>query len=121
MKAKDLMAGDWVAFRGKPYQYTAQDIASMAECEAAGSSTDSSEIPLTEEILAKNFERSGTKFGIFDDYFDLFIYEMTDRIWAVVYHSCEFSLPDERVHICWVHELQHFLNHCGIYNEIKID
>lgn len=76
-------------------------------------------IPLTPEILEKNFEKK-TFYGIFDDYFDLDIREYSDGLYIVTYHSCEFNIPDQTIHISWVHELQHFLNHCGITHEIKL-
>ena len=121
MKANELMIGDWVAFQGRPYQYTAEDLATMAECEKNGVPTDTSEIPLAKEILEQNgFERNGTNFIIADDYYDVIIFELTDSIWTVVYHDCEMSFPDQRMHIAFVHELQHFLRACGIDKEIII-
>lgn len=60
LTSKDLMIGDWYAFRGHPYKCTASDIASLAECEEKGAPTDISEIPLTAEILEKNGFEKGT-------------------------------------------------------------
>ena len=76
-------------------------------------------ISLTPEILEKNFEKK-TFCGIYDDYFDLDIREYSDGLYIVTYHSCEFNIPDQTIHVSWVHELQHFLNHCGITHEIKL-
>ena len=71
-------------------------------------------IPLTAEILEANFEKKGANFGIFDDYFDFELHEYNDGTWLVTYHCCEMSLPDEQVLIFHVHQLQHFMRHCGI-------
>ena len=119
LQAKDLQIGDWYAFRGHPYQCTASDIASLAECEKQGAPTDISEIPITEEILEKNFEKK-TFYGIYDDYFDLSIREYSDSIYVVTFHNCDASFPDQIVTLCFVHELQHFLHHCGIEKEIML-
>ena len=74
-------------------------------------------IPITQDFLEKNFEKK-TFFGIFDDYFDLTIREYSDSLYIVDYHCCEMALPDQHVTVCFVHELQHFLTHCGIDKEI---
>lgn len=76
-------------------------------------------IPITQDFLEKNFEKK-TFFGIFDDYFDLTIREYSDSLYVVDYHCCEMSLPDQHVTVCFVHELQHFMNHCAIEKEIKL-
>lgn len=76
-------------------------------------------IPLTKEILEKNFEKK-TFYGIYDDYFDLDIRQYSDSIYVVTFHNCEMSFPDQSVTLSFVHELQHFLRHCGIEYEIKL-
>ena len=78
-------------------------------------------IPLTAEILEANFEKKGANFGIFDDYFDFELHEYNDSTWLVTYHCCEMSLPDEQVLIFHVHQLQHFMRHCGIEKDIKLN
>lgn len=80
---------------------------------------DVTPIPITDVFLRMNFEKK-TFYGIFDDYFDLDIREYSDGLYIVTYHSCEFNIPDQTIHVSWVHELQHFLNHCGITHEIKL-
>ena len=80
---------------------------------------DVTPIPITDVFLRMNFEKK-TFYGIFDDYFDLDIREYSDSIFIVTYHACEFNIPDQTIHVSWVHELQHFLNHCGITHEIKL-
>lgn len=76
-------------------------------------------IPLTPEIMEKNFEKK-TFYGIYDDYFDLDIREYSDGLYIVTYHSCEFNIPNQTIHLSWIHELQHFMRHCGIEKEIRL-
>lgn len=109
MTSKDLMIGDWYAFRGHPYKCTASDIASIAECEEKGAQTDISEIPITAEILEKN--------GFSGDCYNM----------GIVGFSVE-PIPDEKdgyevfiwkdVCLRYVHELQHALRLCEIEKEI---
>lgn len=128
MKANDLMIGDWVAFRGRPYQYTAQDIATMAECEEKGIATDTTPIPITPEILEKNgFERTDCGGGAIiytfsddDEYYALAIDEYTDSIWRVEYTNCEMPFPLVRIMVLFVHELQHALRLFGVEKEIEL-
>lgn len=76
-------------------------------------------IPLTPEILEKNFEKKAL-WGIYDDYYDFTIREW-DGMFIVNYHYCEIPMPDTQiVGISWVHELQHALRLCGIEKEIII-
>ena len=76
-------------------------------------------IPLTPEILEKNFEKKAL-WGIYDDYYDFTIREW-DGMFIVNYHYCEIPMPDTQiVGISWVHELQHALKLCGIEKEIII-
>ena len=76
-------------------------------------------IPLTPEILEKNFEKK-TFYGIYDDYFDLDIREYSDSVYVATFHNCEMNIPDQQMTFSFVHELQHFLNHCGIEKEIEL-
>lgn len=78
-----------------------------------------SPIPLTPEILEKNFEKKAF-YGIYDDYFDIDIREYSDSIYVATFHNCEASFPDQSITLSYVHELQHFLNHCGIDKEITV-
>lgn len=111
MKANELMIGDWVKC-GSRYMKVTQ-LAEDMDCD------DIDPIPLTTEILEKNFEKK-TFYGIYDDYFDLDIREYSDGLYIVTYHSCEFNIPDQTIHLSWVHELQHFMRHCGIEKEIEL-
>lgn len=78
-------------------------------------------IPLAPEVLTKcGFVQQGTNFIIADDFYDIIIFELTDSIWTIAYHDCEMSLPDQRMHIGYVHELQNFLSMCGVEKEIVL-
>lgn len=112
MEAKDLMIGDWVAFRGHPYQYTAQDIANMAECEAKGIPTDTTGIPLTEKILEYNLATEPQISWClgWNRKDDIHIEIKREDINAAFYGV-----------IAYVHQLQHALRLCGIDKEIKLE
>ena len=127
IQAKDLMIGDiiHVDYDFSEIVGTVSGIANgkiIVETQYGSIAVYKNEvfpISLTPEILEKNFEKK-TFCGIYDDYFDLDIREYSDGLYIVTYHSCEFNIPDQTIHVSWVHELQHFLNHCGITHEIKL-
>lgn len=79
-------------------------------------------IPLTTAILAKNFCKKNNTglYGISDDYYDFDIYEINDGTFLARYHNCEINLPDEQVMVCYVHQLQHFIRHCAIEENIRL-
>jgi len=128
MKAKELMIGDWVAFLGDPYQYTANDIASMAECEAKGIPTNTTPIPLTHEIITSNgFELievgdngPGTPRKNVNRY-EKWICKTT---WIDIQMWYDRLTKDWCLHgvnsvkLKNVHELQHAMRLCGIKKEI---
>lgn len=123
MKAEELMIGDWVAFRGRPLRYTAQDIATMAECEEKGIATDTTPIPITPEILQKSgfgfIERDEklTHFylgkGHICSNMDIHIGTNNYRFWVNNYMSNIFGLY-------FVHELQHAFRILGIEKEVVL-
>jgi hypothetical protein len=76
-------------------------------------------VPITERFLKKNFEKK-TFYGIYDDYFDFSIHAFNDGMYIVNYHCCEMNLPDESITVCFIHQLQHFMNHCGINKELAV-
>ena len=127
MKAKELMLGDWVKHPKGQNRITAiQDndvvFTDYADnIDGACDIDDLEPIEITEDWLEKNFERGGNYIGIYDDYFDFYIRPIQDGIWMLTYSSCEMSLPIESVTVSWVHELQHFLTHCCIDKELKMD
>ncbi len=118
MKTKELMIGDWVKQKHSGLLLKVCAIEPpyvRAEGEDGHFHEDTIEpIEITTEFLEKNFARCGGDFGIFDVFYDLYITNLQDGMWTLEYHSCEFNIPYQRVHVSWVHELQHFLTHCGI-------
>lgn len=129
MKAAELMVGNWVLINGTPRKIQAVDGVDdeiMADdelytlAEDRYHSEDKVEcVPINRKILEKNFEKK-TFYGIYDDFFDLDIREYSDGIYIVTYHCCEMNIPDQTVHVSWVHELQNFMNHCCIEHDIKL-
>ena len=123
MKAKDLMIGDWYAFRGHPYKCTANDIASLAECEEKGAPTDISEIPLTPEILEKNgfvcsdkSSRKPYQLRNNSNYVSVIKGRFNARNIGVIGKPMNAMQIDCN----YIHELQHALRLCGIDKEIVI-
>ena len=101
MKANELMIGDWYAFRGHPYKCTASDIASLAECEEKGAPTDISEIPLTAEIMERNFP--GPEVIVWWPFLDGFHCEM--QFGADMLVSGNFRYANQLQHalrLCWI-------------------
>ena len=127
------MIGDYVQLNGSPYVIEEMSkkgwvhITDQVHNLRVQMSTDYildfiEGIPLTVEILESNgFEKKGHRYGIYDDYFDFEMYEYNDGTWLVSYHCCEMSLPDEQVLIFHVHQLQHFMRHCGIDKVLKLE
>ena len=127
MKANELMIGDWVAFRGHPYRYTANDLATMAECEKNGVPTDTSEIPLTDEILRSNgFEKKEKGryvcFSIEEGYSLCYnnLLKSLDAFHTTFIKGYTNSRAQLSKHIEYVHELQHAMRFLGIDKEIVL-
>jgi len=140
MKATELMVGDWVKLDFYDNAYANKEDAVwkngkitaihhgnwvdidfggvLNECDILVG--DIQPIPLTPEILEKNGFEKKTFYGIYDDYFDFYIREYSDGLYIVTYHSCEFNIPDQTIHVSWVHELQNFMKHCGIEKDIVL-
>lgn len=79
-------------------------------------------IPLTPEILEKNFGSAlnGCYFEG-DEFYELMIHEVNDGTWIIKHDNIEFSnIPRQQVMVSYVHELQHALRLCGIKKEIVI-
>lgn len=116
--SKDLMIGDWYAFRGHPYKCTASDIASIAECEEKGAPTDISEIPLTAEILEKNGFSKSRLMGEQRH----FTYYLAPSVSLLAIYDADFSLTIGACarYIKYVHQLQHALRLCHVEKEIEL-
>lgn len=79
-------------------------------------------IQITPEILEKNFGKA-INGGYFegDEFYELFIHEVTDGTWIIKHDNIEFSnIPRQQVMVSYVHELQHALRICGIEKEIDL-
>lgn len=128
--SKELMIGDWYAFRGHPHKCTARDIASIAECEEKGAPTDISEIPITTEILKRNG-------FILTEVGDNGISTPRKNINRYEKHECKTKWRDiimwydritkkwclhgiNNIQLNYIHELQHALRLCRIEKEIKL-
>ena len=132
MKAEELMIGDWLFYKGqvaafpfKVEQITKKKVGYHAEPNEHRMHylrlSECKPIPLTAEMLSElGFKKKGNRYGIYDDYFDFEMHEYNDGIWVVSYHCCEMSLPDEQLLICYIHQLQHFMRHCGIEKTIEL-
>ena len=128
MKAKRLVIGGWynepVLGNGKLIAVYENFVRMLyGDYSSYSVSTDSiGQIPITPEILTKiGFEqRSEGVFTLLDDYFDLTISEYNDGLFEAVYHDCEFNMPDQRLLICYVDELQRFFTDCGIEKDIEL-
>lgn len=118
MKVDELMIGDWFWWEAEgkkyPMQVKAEDFA-LSDDDIANFEP----IPITEEILKKNFEDNG--YGCYD------IFRNDDIGECLYYHfgyhticykpdkdSWSCSMPDDEIK--YVHELQHFLG--GIKHKI---
>ena len=120
IQANELMIGDWVLAYEHPIQVEVIYNNRRIQANCIELCEDEFEpIPITAEILEKNFEKK-TFYGIYDDYFDLYLREYSDSIYVATFHNCEMSFPDQSITLSFVHELQHFMNHCGIKKEIKL-
>ena len=134
MRNEDLMVGDWFRFRytidGKEIvktfriRRTADDIGYVwGEGFGRMCIPERLEpIPLTAEILEKNFgEKIDEMFFDGDEFYELFIHEINDGTWIIKHDNIEFSnIPRQQVMVGYVHELQHALRLCGIEKEVVL-
>lgn len=128
MKANELMIGDWVMYRGEPIIiFEIDEYYERVNTEPDGYDSircielsDLQPIPITAEILKKNFTYDSYGFFYFfgDNYLD--IKEHTDGLWQVKVDEIMSSLPTWRMFVINVHELQHILRLAGINKEITI-
>lgn len=139
MKAEELMIGDWVRCTDhKPFRIIAIDTRDNLVVGDDGFEVDIADlqpIPLTPEILEKNFERVRHDRGIEGrDYHD-WDYYMNDEYYVVV-DFCTDNPEDSSFLLCdndldgsecfgvveYVHELQHIAKslRCLLFDEIDI-
>ena len=143
MQQEELMIGDWVCYSKANKYYTRVNEIRHTEVplddqwyiEGMRSDNDKinpnaveyfavemlSPIPLTEEILEKNFERDEERFIDCNEFREIEITEYNDGMWQVVIDEIEMSdLPTWKMYVCDVHQLQHALRLYGINKEIKL-
>jgi hypothetical protein len=106
MKAKELMIGDWVDYRGICNRIAPADFCHFEWIDKIRP------IPLTPEILEKNGFRLDTYSGEF----------MSGKWWTrndfVIHESMNDSIGKNNFSYKYVHQLQHALRLCGIEKEI---
>lgn len=137
MKAKELMIGDWVIYRGEPtIVYEIDEYYKRINTEPDGYDSikciDTSEIepiPITPEILEKNgwkVKKSFVQHGNFGDGPLMLWHTEGNKILRNFTHELEISdlSTDKgfrvRIECNYVHELQHALRLCGIEKEIVL-
>ena len=145
MKANELMIGDWVRVTDKACEtycygeYKAGEIVQVREILDYGINPDWSgaevndvlhleaiePIPLTKEILERNdFLNVGEQVIQYENGLCwVWVEEDTMRLGIDANNNSwdgECTTPMMRVHITYVHQLQHALRLCGIEKEIKL-
>lgn len=128
MKVNELMIGDWVNVYNAPLKVLyikKADI--MLENNKGGTCLEVAEdldpIPLTEEILAKNFVRNiDGDYRTYTDFEDVTISDYYDKsIWEVTVDEIEFAnLPTWKMYVSHVHELQQALRLAKVDKEITL-
>ena len=133
MKANELQIGDYVQHNGSAYvveEISAKGWVHLIDPRYNVRVQMTSDyiidllkpIPLTREILRKNFgeEDAIGWFNMDEEYYEVYIREYTDSVWSVSYHSCEMNIEEQKVFVFHVHELQHILRFFGIEKEIVL-
>ena len=124
MKASELMIGDWVmsTHPAVPRPIRVKEIYDRNVGYKNGLLHMSfiEPIPLTPEILEKNFEPKGERYYCGDEFNDIDINEYTDGLWEVTVWNVEIGMLDCKAYVCCVHELQHVLRLCEIDKDIEL-
>ena len=145
MEAKDLMIGDWFNFlidieggdteydpKNEIYQPMQVDNIEFGDATSEeGVPNDARQlqpIPLTTEILGKNFKSTelpddpyGAYFFGGDDKIKIYIREHTDGLWKVDVDEIEIGgIRSWCMYVSNVHELQHAIRLCKINKEIEL-
>lgn len=123
MKANELMIGDWLQHAsGKYFQVTRIDMWSDGSVHFACGhphlweyNNEFSPVPLTAEILERNFVKNGTnRYVVYGG--NSYIKDMTN-FFELHINFVDFKLEQQ---IFYVHKLQHALKLCGIEKEIEL-
>jgi len=132
MKVEELMIGDWYYWEAEGKKYPMQvtkDTFKLSDEDISNFQP----IPLTQEILEKNFTMYDLEYFIpeypnhdpkSNDYFSIYHHKGVSSIWKTEYIE-DFYAEEETKSVCvtsikYVHDLQHFLKSCVTDNEIKI-
>lgn len=132
MKVEDLMIGDWYYWEADGKKYPMQvtkDTFKLSDEDISNFQP----IPLTKEILEKNFTTYDLEYFIPEypnhnpkenDYFSIYHHKGFSSIWKTEYIA-DFFTEEETQSVCiasikYVHDLQHFLKSCAINKEIKL-
>jgi len=138
MNATDLMLGDWVLTLDSTHKEKVfaqvdaieegkHSILVTRECSNWFVDIDWIEpIPLTKEIIEKNFtlnEKYQEQFGDNHHFYYNIVPKYSSSIWNLVWiegsnENCLLIEDDPLIHMKYVHELQHALKLCGISKEI---
>lgn len=128
LKATDLMVGDWLMFNDKPRQVKGlhnDDTVTLVGHESVYYLIDAEPIPLTPEILEKNFELLFSKQGIY-------IYSGIEGRLIIQNHynvkGWDWTLDYDKQtgtasafgRVNYIHELQHYLRGNRIDKEIEL-
>ena len=138
MNAKSLMIGDWVKnpdgelckvcmIDGRFSDYVSTDNYAHDDGTLYDYAVkELNPIPITAEILDKNFIQDKLKSGEpqwvnYTDYVELHISEYTDGLYEILVDEVEMSgLPTWLMYVSGVHQLQHALRLVGIEKEIVV-
>lgn len=142
LTADDLMRKDWVMRIDVKNPYPVQIHEILAEGVIVDNQnnhyinlpySDIEPIPLTQEILEKNFTMYDFEYFISEypnhnpkanDHFSIYHHKGVSSIWKTEYIE-DFYVEEETKSVCivaikYVHDLQHFLKSCVINKEIKL-
>lgn len=139
------MIGDWFNFlidieggdteydpKKEIYQPMQVDNIEFGDATSEGGVTNDARqlqpIPLTAEILGKNFKRKELPYGTYgayffgsNDYIEVYIKEYSDGLWQVNVDEIEMGgMRSWRMYVSTVHELQHAIRLCEIDKEIEL-
>lgn len=123
MKATELKLGDWVSFKGKPFQIfsIAREVVWYDEGTSHVMIKDVEPIKLTEEILEKNGWQKVRINPFYTSYFEYkFVHEEKPTFYKKMQDTAIYLDFFKREPIPFVHQLQHILWALGIDDNLKI-
>lgn len=128
MKVQDFSIGDWVMVKnhypdkmqvdGIVKKHGTYYLQFRGECNVDYELVRP--IPLTNDILARNFDEFDGYFAYYTDFYSIVINEFSDGCWQVAYENTEVSHSLEVVFAFNVHQLQHILCFWGVDKDIVI-